>query len=97
MFVQLFVAATLMATGLILFGHFERHTAIWRRFAKLIVVCGVTALLYRFVGPVWGWIWIFGSFGLGVSVHVWLMQRHGINWLTAEPLDKYYALRGWSK
>jgi hypothetical protein len=97
MFVQLFVAATLMAIGLIFFGHFERYTAMWRRLIKLVVIFGVTALLYRFAGPGWGWLWIFGSFGLGVSVHIWLMHRHGIHWLTAEPSDRYYALRGWSK
>ncbi len=97
MFVHLFVAATLMAAGLILFGHFERpsFSLVWRRLSKLVLVLGITALVYHFAGPLWSWLWVVGSVATGVGVHIWLMHRHGINFLTAEPRDKYFALRGW--
>lgn len=97
MYVQLFVAATLMAIGLILFGHFERYTPIWRRLSKLVLLFGTTALLHRFAGPMWSWLWIFGLFGLGLGVHAWWTHKHGIGLLSAEPQDKYYALRGWHR
>ena len=29
------------------------------------------------------------------AIHVWWLPKHGIHPLTAEPKDKYYALRGW--
>jgi hypothetical protein len=34
----------------------------------------------------------FGLYAFGY----WLL-RHGINGLTAEPHDRYYALRGWTQ
>ena len=30
-----------------------------------------------------------------LTVHAWWLPRHGINGWTAEPKEKYYALRGW--
>ena len=30
-----------------------------------------------------------------VIVHAWWLPRQGINGWTAEPKEKYYAMRGW--
>jgi hypothetical protein len=34
--------------------------------------------------------------GVGLIAHFTYLRRHGINPWTAEPKDKYYALRGWT-
>jgi hypothetical protein len=97
MYVQLFVAATLLALGAMLFSRFELYTPAWRNVLKLVLFLGGTALISRYAGAVWAWVWIFGTLALGISVHVWWTRSHGIGVFSAEPRDRYYALRGWSK
>ncbi|HZR22299.1 MAG TPA: hypothetical protein VFA59_01850 [Vicinamibacterales bacterium] len=89
-------AASLFTVGTILFGHFEERTAKWRRMLKFFVIVGGTALLDRFAGRGWAWAFILGGLMLGLTVHFVYLRRHGINPWTAEPRDKYYALRGWT-
>ena len=96
MYFQLFIAATLIALGNIVFGHFERYTPVWRRILKLVLFLGITALISRFAGEAWAWLWIGGMFGVGLGFHIWWTRKHGIGVLSAEPRVKYYELRGWS-
>ena len=42
-------------------------------------------------------IWIIGHPSLGVAGHIWWCRRHGIDWLTCEPRDRYLELRPWAK
>ena len=69
----------LFAIGNILFGHFEERTAKWRRVLKFLMITGITAAIAA----------------IGWSAHIIILRRHGIDPWTAEPRDKYYALRGW--
>ncbi|HXE89636.1 MAG TPA: hypothetical protein VNK82_01595 [Terriglobales bacterium] len=46
-------------------------------------------------GPPWSWLWLVAMAAIGLSVHFWWTRKHGIHPLTAEPKEKYYALRGW--
>lgn len=43
--------------------------------------------------------WFFGLLGAVtvavVVIHVWWLPRNGVNGWTAEPREKYFALRGW--
>ncbi len=96
MYFELFLVTAIFSVGGIFFGHFEQKTPAWRRLLKLAIITGGTALLSATVGRPWVFIWIVGFPAAGVSVHVWWTRKHGIGVMSAEPKDKYYALRGWT-
>jgi uncharacterized membrane protein YfcA len=85
----------IFAVGNILFGHFEERTAKWRRVLKLAIVTALTAVIASVGGHLWSAAFIATLAALGSSAHVIILRRHGIDIWTAEPRDKYYALRGW--
>lgn len=83
--------------GNIFFGHFELHTPRWRRLLKLALFAGMTLLVYSVWGRPWSLVWWWPLLLVVVYVHaVWLPSK-GIDGLTAEPREKYYRLRGWTK
>ena len=90
------VIAGMFAVGNILFGHFEEHTPKWRRILKLFIVTGLVALISSTAGRVWS-VALIGTMLFAVLVihGYWLPKKYGINGWTAEPREKYYALRGW--
>ena len=90
------VMASLFAMGNILFGHFEERTPKWRRVLKFFIFTGGVALISSTAGRVWSVMVIGTLLSMVVVIHGWwLPVKHGINGLTAEPKEKYYALRGW--
>jgi len=89
--------ASLFAIGNIVFGHFEERTPKWRRVLKFVLAMGVTALLHVWSGREAALVFIAGTMTLGLTVHFVYLRRHGIDPWSAEPRDKYYALRGWTK
>ncbi len=97
MYRDMFIAAAFLCVGLIVFGHFEAGTPRWRRLLKAAFFIGLTGFLsVRFgSGAALGWVAFAGA--LGLSVHTWWTRRHGIGWLSAEPYDRYRALRGWTR
>lgn len=95
MFTVLFITVCAHAVGLIVFGHFEAHTPIWRRVLKLAFNIGLTALISSLAGPVWALTAVGLWFAAGLVVHFVWTSRHGIDPFTAEPRERYYALRGW--
>lgn len=83
------------ALGNIFFGHFEEYTPKWRRVAKPFVLGGVSVLISALAGRAWFFA-LMGAFTLAFAIiHGWWLPRLGINGWTAEPKEKYYALRGW--
>jgi hypothetical protein len=47
-----------------------------------------------------GWFFVLLGVLLALVLFVhgwWLPKRHGINGWTAEPREKYFALRGWNR
>ena len=97
MAVELFIAAALIAFAQADFGQFEERTPVGRRLLKVAValslVAGWSALFGRIVA-----LWAFGAWAtIGLTVHFWWTRRHGINPWTAQPRDRYYELRGWSR
>ncbi len=96
MFMQLFIAALVLACGQALFARFEERTAPWRRLSKVIFIVGGAALIVWAFGGYWSLVWVFGLLAVGVTVHIGWTRKHGINPWTAEPREKYYRLRGWS-
>lgn len=89
------VVATIFAVGNILFGHWEAETPKWRRLLKFVLILGATLAISAAVGRRWALMFL-GLLGVAaLIVHGWWLPRHGINGWTAEPREKYYALRGW--
>ena len=86
-----------MALGSTAFGQFEAGAATQRRLLRWGMFYAVTALLGRTAGRPWTFAWIAGLPMTGAPFHLWWCRKHGINPLTAEPKDRYYQLRGWSR
>ncbi|HZP46903.1 MAG TPA: hypothetical protein VFB07_00085 [Vicinamibacterales bacterium] len=97
MAIDVAVMASLFAVGTIVFGHFEAGVPKWRRVLKLAIALGATALVDAVGGRVWAWAFIAGALTFGLTVHFVVLRRHGIDPWTAEPRDRYYALRGWAR
>lgn len=91
------VAATLFAAGSVVFGHFEDGTPKWRRLAKLFGILAVTWGLARAGGDILAIGTVVALSAIGLTGHFTYLRRHGIDPWTAEPRDKYRALRGWSR
>lgn len=89
------VIASMFAIGNILFGHFEERTPKWRRVLKFFIMTGLIVLISSTAGRAWSIAFVGTLLALVAVIHGWWLPKHGINGLTAEPKDKYYALRGW--
>ncbi len=80
--------------GQTLFARFEIETPRWRLIVKWLVLYAVTLGLHPVIGH-----WALAAPALagtvGLAVHFSWCRRHGIHPFTAEPLPRYYALRGW--
>lgn len=89
------VVFALTAVGTIFFGHFEERTPRWRRTLKPFVIAGLGVLISATAGRAWFFA-LLGVMAVAVVIiHAWWLPRKGINGWTAEPREKYYALRGW--
>jgi hypothetical protein len=92
---ELAVLFFLTSVGNILLGHFEEGRPKWHRIVK-VVVGGAVAVT---VSATAGREWFFGLLGVVavavLVIHAWWLPRMGVNGWTAEPRERYYALRGW--
>ena len=93
--IELLLIMAVMLQGFIFFGHFEEKTARWRKLLKWAIYVGVAYLIGSTAGRPWTFAWVAFLPLLGFTVHILWCRKHGIHPLTAEPRDKYYALRGW--
>jgi len=95
MWLDLAIVAAILIWGNIQFRHFEPHMPVWRRVAKTCVILGIAGVISHYFGRT-GVLIAIGMAALPVIyIHgIWL-PRHGVNGWTAEPREKYYALRGW--
>jgi hypothetical protein len=95
MWMEAAIVATIFAVGNILFGHWEAETPKWRRLLKFVLILLLTLWISTSLGRRWAFLFL-GLLGLAaLIVHAWWLPRHGINGWTAEPKEKYYAMRGW--
>lgn len=92
---ELAVIFGITAIGSVFFGHFEERTPKWRRVTKTLLLGGGSVVVSATAGREW----FFAMLGVAVVavivIHAWWLPKHGINGWTAEPREKYYALRGW--
>ena len=94
---ELAVIFGISALGGIFFGHFEERTPRWRKVLKLILIGGASVMVSATAGRTWFFVLLAVICVLVVIVHAWWLPKKGINGWTAEPKDKYYALRGWKR
>lgn len=95
MWMEVAIVAIIFAVGNILFGHWEAGTPKWRRLLKFVLILVLTLGISTSLGRRWAFLFL-GLMGLAaLIVHAWWLPRHGINGWTAEPKEKYYAMRGW--
>ena len=95
MLLDVTVAAALLILGNVLFRHFDPRMPLYRRVLKTLIALAATALISHYFGRTG--VIIAGCVALAPLIYVhgiWL-PRHGVNGWTAEPREKYYALRGW--
>jgi hypothetical protein len=92
---EIAVITGIFAFGPIFFGHFETHTPKWKKVLKIIIFTTLACTISAFFGRVWFFVLLGVLSGMVVLIHAWWLPKNGVNGLTAEPKDKYYALRGW--
>jgi hypothetical protein len=86
----------LVGIGGIVFAPFCVGIAKWRRIAKMLLGGVISVAVSALAGREWFFVLVGAMGGLLLFVHGWwLPKKHGINGWTAEPREKYYALRGW--
>jgi hypothetical protein len=87
----------LTCIGNIVLQAFAVHEAKWRRLAKMFLGTAVAVFVSATFGREWFFV-LLGIFLVAVlAVHGWWLPRHGVNGLTAEPRERYFALRGWTR
>jgi hypothetical protein len=93
---ELAVVFGLVCIGNIVFAPFAEGLPKWRRVAKMFLGGAIAVAISATAGREWFFVLLGAMSVLFVFVHGWLLpKKHGINGWTAEPKEKYYALRGW--
>ena len=88
--------AVLLAIGNVQFRRFDPFQPLWRRLLKVFVALAITAAVSYYFGSTGVIVWFAIAALPVVYIHgIWL-PRHGVNGWTAEPRDRYYALKGWA-
>ena len=92
---ELAVVFALTSVGGIVFSAFAVLESKWRRIVKLLVGAAVAVVVSATAGREWFYA-LLGVFAAAAAVvHAWWLPRQGVNGLTAEPRERYFALRGW--
>jgi uncharacterized membrane protein len=88
--------AALLAIGNIVFWRFEPRKPLWRRLLKIFAALLITVAISYYFGRI-GVMIAIGIAALPlIYIHAIWLPRNGVNGWTAEPREKYYALRGWT-
>jgi hypothetical protein len=91
------VVCGLVSIGGIVFAPFAEGVPIWQRLLKLGVGVGLGILISATAGRVWFFIMVGAILSAVAVIHGWWLPKQGINGLTAEPRDRYHAMRGWKR
>lgn len=92
---ELAVVFGLTSIGGILLGHFEEGRPKWQRVVKVLMGGAISVLVSATAGREWFFVLLGALMVAVVVIHAWWLPRKGINGWTAEPRERYYALRGW--
>jgi hypothetical protein len=88
------LVSTLLAFGNMAFGRFEEHRPRWRRALKIVIGLLLFVGLSASAGRAWMYALMGVLFVAVAVVHAWWLPKHGVNGWTAEPRERYFALRG---
>jgi len=91
--INLVAALLIWMAGFAVFGRFIAPR--WKVWGKLAFFLLVTGALSLWLG-LWALVWVVGHQGLGLLGHAWWCGKHGIDWLTCQPRDRYLELRPWA-
>ena len=82
--------------GNIVFAPFAEHDPKWRRVGKMFLGAAIAVTISATAGREWFFVLLGVVAALFAFIHGWLLpKKYGINGWTAEPREKYHALRGW--
>ena len=95
MTLELMIAALIIVLGQGFFRNFQGETPRTSTVKKWLVYFALVFLSRFTVGRPWSLIWTLLPI-VGLVGHCIWCFRHGIHPVTAEPRDRYYALRGWT-
>lgn len=93
---EIAVVCGLTSIGSIVFAAFAEHEPKWRRILKLVIGVAIAVTVSATAGRAWFFALLGAMAVFLVVIHGWWLPRHGVNGLTAEPKEKYFALRGWT-
>lgn len=92
---ELAVSFGLMCIGNIVLQPFAEGVPKWRRVAKMFLGGAISVYVSAMAGREWFYVMVGLITVFVLVVHGWWLPKKGINGWTAEPKEKYYALRGW--
>lgn len=95
MLIHLLSAALTLIAGNVMFRRFEPHMRWWQRVLKSLAILALTGAVSHFFGTRGVLILLVLALAPVIYIHAIWLPRHGVNGLTAEPKERYYALRGW--
>jgi hypothetical protein len=87
------ISALTIAIAAPIFGKFESIRPTWTRVARWLGYLAVTALLGATLGRPATLLWVIGLPATAVTLHAVWCRRHHIHPVTAQPWDRYVALR----
>jgi hypothetical protein len=93
---EIAIIASIFSLGYIFFGHFEAYTPKWKKVLKIAVFITLACTISALFGRPWFFVMLGVLSSLVIVIHGWWLPKNGINGLTAEPKERYYALRGWT-
>ena len=89
------VVCGLTCIGSAVLSGFAQYESKWRRILKLVIGVAIAVAVSATVGRPWFFALLGALAVFLVVIHGWWLPRHGVNGLTAEPKEKYFALRRW--
>jgi hypothetical protein len=94
---DLAIMAAFLVFGNWRFYRFDPFQPAWRRVLKVVLALAASAVVSYYFGTK-GVLVLLSLFLLPlVYVHGYWLPKNGVNGWTAEPREKYYALRGWTQ
>ncbi len=95
---EIAIVSIIFAIGNMIFAPFEERTHRGRKVVKYFLTVILICLLSVYFGRNVAMIVLGLAFLPVVYIHAYFLpKKKGINGWTAEPKDKYYEFRGWSK
>ena len=89
------VMCALLCLGNIVLKGFAQYESSFRRIVKMIVGVAIAVSVSVMAGRTWFFALLGAYFVVLVVIHAWWLPKNGVNGITAEPREKYFALRGW--